>query len=291
MRRYRRARMKKTAFRVVILGALFAAVFVAACVHQQTGRFAESSFVGTEGRFGFSYLDRSGGRLLPTTWTLENWTVDANGKPDAQKDQGMYLSEAQWPLPDGSMKWMKFLTHELRYDHPSSGATVWVRVLPLPPREASLSLKVIAETWANTVSGTVFDYTFKGAEGATRLGSRILATGSATVAGYPAHQVVFDVVNLDQLQADPNAPRSRVQAYFVGAPVAKELFAPGGTWRSVACVFIGLAAPAERFDSVVPDFASLVSRMWVETPNAAAQAPAASTVTRPSLGKDWTRRQ
>jgi hypothetical protein len=280
--------MEKTRYRVMFV--LFAVALVAACVHAQTGRFTESSFAGAEGRFGFSYLDRSGGRLLPGAWRLENWTPDATGKPESQKDEGMYLSRAQWPLPDGSMRWMQFVTHELRYDHASSGATIWVRVLPLMQREANLSLKVVAERWANTVSGTVFDYTFSGPEGAKRLGSKILATGGVTVAGQPAHQVVFDVVNLDQLQADPNAPRTRVQAYFVAAPVTKDMFSPGGNWRVPACVFIGLAAPAERFDALMPDFTSLVSRMWVETSTAVSRAAEQGASTRSAFRMGWMRR-
>jgi hypothetical protein len=281
--------MQKTTLRTAIICALFCIALAAACL-RQTGRFTATGFAANERRFGFNCLDRSTGALLPASWRLENWTFDATGKPDSQKDKGIYLSEVQWPSPDGSLKWMQFVTHELRYDHPSSGATIWVRVLPLPPREASLSLKVVAEGWANTVSGTVFDYSFYGAEGAKRLGSRILASGNAAVAGYAAHQVVFDVVNLDQLQVDPNAPRSRVQAYFVAAPVAKEMSGSSGNWRVAACVFLGLVAPADRFDAVVPDFASLVSRMWIAAPNAVSQAPADGVLTRSAFRMDWSRR-
>jgi hypothetical protein len=273
-----------------LLFVLFALAFMAACVHAQTGRFTESSFAGGEGRFGFSYLDRSGGSLLPGAWRLENWTLDSTGRPESQKDQGVYLSEAQWPLPDGSLRWMQFVTHELRYDHAASGATIWVRVLPMMQREAGLSLKVVAERWANTVSGTVFDYTFYGAEGAKRLGSKILATGGVTVGGRPAHQVVFDVVNVDQFEVDPNAPRTRVQAYFVAASVTKDLFSSKGGWQVPACVFIGLAAPAERFDAVMPDFTSLVSRMWVATPAVVSRTAEPGVSTRSAFRIGWTRR-
>jgi len=266
--------MEKTRLRAALFSALFSVFFFISCVRRQTGGFTERSFAAPAGGFGFSYVDAPRATLLPAAWTLENWTRDVNGKPDAQKEKGIYLSEVEWPMEDGKLKWMKFVTHELRYDHPS-GATIWVRLLPVPPRQASRNLNVIAENWVNSISGTVFDYTFYEVEGAKRIGSKILESKSATVAGQPAHRIVFEVVNLDQLRLDANAPRSRAAAYFIQAPVTKELQKTGPSNLKIwapACIFLGLVAPADQYDAVVADFDSLVSRMWVEPSKAASGA-------------------
>ncbi len=127
-------------------------------------------------------------------------------------------------------------------------------------------MRYLAETWANSLNGTLFEYTFDSSAEAKRLATKLLQSQATTVAGHPAHEVIFDLANLDQLQLDPNAPRVRVRALFIVAPLQKELrtLIPGdaGGGKTPAVLFVGASTNAKDFDSqnsVLDDFAKRIT--------------------------------
>jgi hypothetical protein len=84
--------------------------------------------------------------------------------------------------------------------------------------------------------------------------------------------VTFEVVDVDQLQLDENAPRTLVRAIFINAPLIKELPYPVGTTPSF--LFVGLSCTNQRsFDKLVGDYESLLGRISVPAPGAEPDEP------------------
>jgi hypothetical protein len=113
--------------------------------------------------------------------------------------------------------------------------------------------------------GTVLDFTLSSPVDARRVATKIIESKSASVAGQPAHEVVFDLVNLDQLQLDPQAPRTRIRAMFIVTRTKKTL---GGTRRVrrpavPAVLFVGYSAVAGTFDSQIPVLEDLLARIHI----------------------------
>ena len=69
----------------------------------------------------------------------------------------------------------------------------------------------------------------------------------------------FEVVNLDQLEHDPNAPRSKVELVLVATPFSKR--ARGAAHTVPAYLLFGYINDAPMFDQQLADFRELVLRV------------------------------
>jgi hypothetical protein len=234
-----------------------------------TGSFTDTGFVGANHAYTVAYLDASARRLVPPDWILENFTEDSRGRPDVMKTEGAYTAKVDWTWDDGSSSKVRFVIHDLRFGHRNSDGNLWVRALPIPPDLEHKSLKVLAERWVNNLNGTVYEFTFGASVEAKRVATKLLESKASVVSTRPAHTVVFDLVNLDQLQLDANAPRTRVRAIFVAAPLRKKLCAAdalacGNFPDAPAVLFVGFSVNAEAFDAQVPRFDAFVEQISIQ---------------------------
>ena len=220
--------------------------------------------------YSVKYLDPSSWRLLPREWKLDNYFYSEEGKPVTQKDDGLYCREIWWTLSDGRSKKVDLVVHDLKYLH-NSGAVLSVRRVPVPFQMRAMKLSAVAEEWANSNNGTVVEFSFdsKGntAESsfsagllAKRTASKLIDSQPRAVSGRPAREVTFDLVDVDQLQFNPQAPRTRVRALFIPAQMEKRL---GFDEIVPAFLLVAYAHDADKFDTLVPDYESLVSRIGI----------------------------
>jgi len=185
-----------------------------------------------------------------------------------------YRSAIQVETRNGTSLPAEVITHDLKFSHAQSEAILWLRVLPLPNRIMHKSLRVVAEEWANGLTGTALDFSFGTGNtqsqkvsigvGSQRVATKILTSQPREVAGHKAHEVLFEMVNMDQFEMNPNAPRTRIRAAFIQAPVTKHTadFASVSAELN-ACLFVGYSNSAESFDKVAPVFDDFLSRMEI----------------------------
>ena len=111
----------------------------------------------------------------------------------------------------------------------------------------------------------MLDFTLSSPVDARRVATKIIESRAASVAGQPAHEVVFDLVNLDQLQLDPQAPRTRIRATFIEIPTKKILTSSRRVRRPAvpAVLFVGYSAVSGAFDSQIPALEDLLARIHI----------------------------
>ena len=226
----------------------------------ETYGFRADAFFAEKAAYSVDYLDASAKRLLPREWNLDNYFRGEGGKPATQKDEGLYKRKTEWTLNDGTSRVVDLVVHDLKYLH-SSGAILSVRRVPVPLSMHTMKLSAVAEIWANNNNGTALEFSFDTGLTAKRTASKLIDSQPRTVSGHPAREVTFDLVDVDQLQFDQQAPRTRVHALFIQAPMEKQVTS---LFRPVpAVLLVAYANDAHKFDKLVPDYEGLVSRIRI----------------------------
>jgi hypothetical protein len=260
--------------RAILLGILVGAWGCAT-----TASFKEDAFHGEKSQYKVRYLDAGKQSLLPAQWRLMNFSVDSKGRPEFMLRGDAYRSKIKVETENGTGLLGEIITHDLKFSHAQSEGFLWLRVLPLPNRIVHKSLKVVAQEWANGLTGTALDFSFGSGSAPSknvsvgvdsqRVATTILTSQPREIAGHKAHEVLFDMVNMDQLEMNPNAPRTRVRAVFIQAPVTKKTPPPGEyadvSAEFAACLFVGYANSAESFDRLTPAFDDFLSRLEISS--------------------------
>jgi hypothetical protein len=215
--------------------------------------FTDTGFVGKG--YSISYVETATYSIVPPDWDLDNYFYNRQGKPHREKDQGIYRDTMDWVDVTGRSERVEYVIYDLKWRH-GNGSTFAVCTVAVPPRHSNLRLSAFAEEWANEYSGMQFS--FKKGE-AHRTASKIVETKARQVGGRAAREVTFDVVDVDQLQLDASAPRTRVRAVFVQAPLVKEFLDSG--LRPPAFLFVAYASDERKFDKLVDDYEGLIARI------------------------------
>lgn len=239
--------------RLAVVG-IVAALLTSGCATSSIG-FTDNDFVGKDSGYRVSYLYRSELLLTPNTWELENYEFDRRGKPRFEKNQGIYRDSMDWVDSSGRSEKVDYVIYDLKFRH-GNGSILAVCTVAVPPRFRNLRLSAFAEEWVNSYSGMQFS--FKRGEG-RRWASKMLESKGREVGGRPARQVTFDVVDVDQLQLDDQAPRTRIRAVFVQAPLVKEFLDSG--LRPPAFLFVAYQSDEKRFDKLAGDYEDLLARI------------------------------
>ena len=221
-----------------------------ACAHQG---FLETEFVGHDG-YRISYTEAATYSAVPSEWRLENYFFNKQGIPNDEKDERIYENTIEWEDDTGRSFQVTYQFLDLKWRH-KNGSLLYVCMIPMPPRQRNLQLDVFVEQWANDYNGLQFS--FKQGE-ARRIASKILESKARQVDGHTAHEVTFDVVDMDQLQLDSKAPRSRIRAVFI-----KDLHRNLGARlsRVPAYLLVAYESSDSHFETLVPDYEGLLSRI------------------------------
>jgi hypothetical protein len=235
---------------------LLSSLLLFGCAATKSGRFDARGFRAADDAYTIRWVEQGGG-LLGADWHVDNFSYE-NGKPAKPKTKGKYETELDWPAADGSTLHLSTTLYDLRLSHVKSNGVIWARVLPLPPEMNGKRLGVVAENWANDLSGTVFDAPLLASRRSKRLATKIVESEATRVAGHAAQAVTFEVVDLDQRELDANAPRTKVRALFVEGKLRKLLEGHDRTYDVSGCLFIGYANDAATFDQLRPTFDRLL---------------------------------
>ena len=221
-----------------------------ACAHQG---FLDTEFVGHDG-YRISYTQAATTSIVLSEWRLENYLFDKQGKPNDEKNDRTYEDTMDWEDDTGRSFRVTYQFLDLKWRH-KNGSLLSVCMIPMPPRQRNLNLDAFVEQWANDYNGLQFS--FKRAE-ARRIASKILESKARQIDGRAAHEVTFDVVDVDQLQLDPKAPRTRIRALFI-----KDLHRNLGPRlrRVPAYLFVAYESSDSHFETLVPDYEGLLSRI------------------------------
>ena len=240
---------------------LVSALLLAGCATTKAG-FTDTAFFGKDAGYSVDYSPAGVWMVMPNDWELENYFENVKGKPTREKNQGIYQDKMEWIDEGGVSSKPSYVVNDLKFRH-GSGSILVVSTVAVPPHLRRLRLSAVAEQWANSYSGMQFS--FKSGE-AHRSASKILESKARNVGGRAAREVTFDVVDVDQLQLDADAPRARVRAIFIQAPLTKEFISTSLSAPSSApaFLFVGLASTSSRnFDNLVGDYESLLARIHV----------------------------
>jgi hypothetical protein len=248
--------------RFPLLPSILLCVSFVACGCAETAGFRVDGFRAENAAYSVAYLDASSGRLLPREWNLDNYFLGEDGKPSSQKDDGLYRRKVEWILPDGSSMRVGLVVHDLKFLH-NSGAVLSVRRVPVPFHMQTMNLSAVAEEWANSNNGTLVEFSFDSTLLARRSASKLIDSQARTISGHPAREVTFELVDVDQLQFNPQAPRTRIRALFIQAPIVKQLNSMQMIGDVPAVLLVAYAHDAQKFDKLVPDYESLVSRIRI----------------------------
>jgi hypothetical protein len=239
---------------------ILAVLLASGCATSNIG-FTDRQFVGEGGSYGIEYAygttsdARAKWLLAPPNWDLENYEHDRDGRPHEAKTEGIYRDTIDWVSASGKSERLNYVIYDLKLRH-GNGSILAVCTVAVPPRLRNLRLSAFAEEWANSYSGMSFS--FQQAE-ARRTASKIVETKARQVGGRPAREVTFDVVNVDQLQLDADAPRMRIRAVFVQAPLVKQFLDSG--LAPPAFLLVAYVSDEKKFDKLVGDYEGLLARI------------------------------
>lgn len=229
---------------------LLVACLISGCSSTQT--FFPSAFRSADAPYEIPYSDPKRRALLGSGWRVVNYKYDETGPAD-EKTKGDFESTISWEFADGRRGTISTTTYELLLEH-TSNATIWVRLLPMPISVRRKNVRTIAENYVNNLAGSVLtDFVSDTIEGGRisikekRISTKILSSTSTRLLGREAQVVQFEVVNLDQLEHNPDAPRTKGEIVLIPTLYSKGATGIAGG-RVSANLLFGYANDEEEFD-------------------------------------------
>lgn len=232
--------------------------------------------------YDYSVVVQPTGRLMSEDWRLDNYapspTSTGLGRPKVTDpyvstmgldDDGDGDYEVQVRIP----------TYDLLFKHRRDDGVIFLSTFPVSQhagdRELSIMLRDFVESAA--LSGQI---THKHGDRTVRtsspMASRILASRPVMVRGFPAHEVIFEVANVQQLELTPSARWERGHVVVVRAEMVfnreqsqRSLRVPGAHRRIESTTFypvlmvIGYSNHPDEFDSHYDDFQEFLGRIHI----------------------------
>jgi hypothetical protein len=275
--------------RVVLAGLLAAAMAFVGCRYR-SGVFDATSFKSRLYPYTVHYGDPDQHALISQDWVVENYLSDSDGRPTTPKQTKTYQKVLDLELANGQTVNESFDVYDLLLVHSASDAEIWLRAIPISPRRSGRSLHVVAEQYAEGLSGSGF---FKSDLGRIAVESQtyaghVLASRPVTVAGLEALETTVEVANVDQLRLDPKSRSAQIRVVFVRTPFTTKSEYP--TRRVPIMLMIGYANNPTDFDAQSADFDRFLGLIEVNgsrgfqvletaatAPSASASAPAGSS--------------
>lgn len=234
--------------------------------------------------YDYSVVAQGGtGELMSSDWRLDNYAPAAGGAVGLgePKVTGPYVAEVGLDGDgDGEFEGRVTLpTFDLLFKHRRDDGRIFLSTFPISQhaseRELSVMLRDFVESAA--ASGEItHNYNGGSSRAAAPMASRILASRPTRVHGFPAHEVVFEVANVQQLELSPSARWERGHVVLVrsemvfgqrqlypavsvpslGRGVGQEPFYP-------VLMVIGYANHPDEFDAHHDEFRDFLSRVHI----------------------------
>jgi hypothetical protein len=203
------------------LGAL-AVVAIAGWVGcRASGSFDASGYHNALAAYTVRYAEPAERSLLSSDWVVENFYSDDKGAPTQAKIEPHLKRDVKVELADGSTSTLSLDLYDLKLVHKASDAVIWLRSIPLSPRQPNVALRVLADEYAESISGAGFfasDLGTRHVESRT-YASHVLSGRPVQVAGLEAYETTIEVANVDQLKLDPASRVAMVRVVLVRTPL------------------------------------------------------------------------
>ena len=248
------------------------------------GRYPIASLTNESFRhvtYDYSVAAQGGtGQLMSSDWRLDNYIPSTEGLGEP-KETDEYTSRVGLDNDgDGTFETRVTIpTYDLLFKHRRDDGVVFLSTFPISQhaseRELSVMLRDFVESAA--ASGEItHNYNGSSSRAEAPMASRILASRPTRVHGFPAHEVVFEVANVQQLELSPSARWERghvvlVRAEMVfgqrqlypavrvpdlGRGVGQESFYP-------VLMVVGYANHPDEFDAHHDEFRDFLSRIHI----------------------------
>ena len=238
------------------------AIFVlvlAGCGHGPA-YFDASGFHSTDNPYSIHYADPQRQLLISDEWTLTNYEHHG-GRPTKAMTKGAFEGSLSWRFRDGEVHTVKTTTFELELSH-NSNAVIWVRLLPIPADLLHKKVEFLAENFVNNLSGNAYSSYLGSGVDERRVATKILSSQPIGLRGLHAQIITFDLVSLDQLELDPNAPRTRVDLVLARTNFRKVLD-NSTPFEVPAYLLVAYANDAEHFESQLDTFRAFVRQIEI----------------------------
>ena len=258
----------------IVLAALLSLPAVG-CGGNPVGFFREDAFYHLRGHYRIRYEPASGSeprQLLPAEhWTLENFVHDGQGSPLRVSQSEQFWTVYSLDLGGSRPQRVRAELYDLRFVHRDDGTVLFARTVPLPQTQDQTSLQVLARDYVErTASGSAMtvDFSTQPSGGASaaeararRFGPRMLHEGPAEVDGQPAYYVVFEHIDLDRREAEPDARGEIITLVFVrpGTMRWRSGVIEGSEWPMV--LMFGYASRPEHHEEHRAALESLIRRV------------------------------
>jgi hypothetical protein len=235
------------------------------------GAFEDDAFYHVRGHYRVRYEGAGAERraLLPTNdWTLENFEMDVGGGPARVSRSSRFWTEYALDVGSSRPHRVRAELFDLRFVHRRDGTVLWARTLPLSHTSEETSLEVLARDYverAASGSAMTVDFSPTPAAHARRFGPRILHEGRAEIDGQPAYFIIFEHVDLDRREAEPDS-RGEIFTLVFTRPGPTRWLAGvhvGSEWPMV--LVFGYASRPEHHASHRATLESLLGRVDVRT--------------------------
>lgn len=262
------------------------------------GRYPIASLTNESFRhvtYDYSVAAQGGtGQLMSSDWRLDNYIPSTEGLGEP-KETDEYTSRVGLDNDgDGTFETRVTIpTYDLLFKHRRDDGVVFLSTFPISQHASERELSVILRDFVESAaaSGEIrHNYVAGSSRVSAPMASRILVSRPVRVHGYPAHEVIFEVANVQQLELSPSARWERghvvlvradmvfgqrqrqpsVRVPSVGRGVGQETFYP-------VLMVIGYANHPDEFDAHHDEFRDLLNRVRIgETDTRALEAARAS---------------
>ena len=200
-----------------VVGAL-GVVLLASCT--SSGVFSKDAFHNKVYPYTIGYTDPKDRSILGPDWLVENYFSNDDGVPTGQKTDDGYRKDREIELANGEKTLTTVDVFDVLLAHKTSSGIIWLRTIPVSPRAQARNLRVVAEEYAEALSGRGFFARDLGRfeVSAKEFASRFIEGHEAVLAGMPAYDATIEVANVDQLKLDSTNRVCRIRVVFARTP-------------------------------------------------------------------------
>lgn len=234
--------------------------------------------------YDYSVVTQGGtGELMSSDWRLDNYAPSTDASPGLgePKVTGGYVGEVGLDHDgDGEFEGRVTLpTFDLLFKHRRDDGRIFLSTFPISQHAADRELSVMLRDFVESAAASgeiTHNYSAGSSRAAAPMASRVLASRPTRVHGFPAHEVIFEVANVQQLELSPSARWQRGHVVLVrpemvfgqrqlypairvpdlGRGVGQETFYP-------VLMVIGYANHPDEFDAHHDEFRDLLSRIRI----------------------------
>ncbi len=245
---------------------LITVLALTSCAPAPRGAFSASGYQSRA--YGYSVVALPDGQVLPSSWQLDNYYFHPNGRLLPKTADG-YLVKLHLDIDgDGNYETSrKEHTYDLRYKNLVDEGVIFLRTIPISTHLRHKKLESLMDGYIEYITGAGYEIVTFGKSPVIiekRYAAMAVERSDVTLAGLPAHQVTLEVANLDQLELDPSARKTRVRLLLLHTNFGYRVLTGRGPVDVPVVMFAGYANQPQDFETGLKDFDDLLSRVVID---------------------------